>query len=81
MYTNKDSNLLSKNLGHSCHVECIEQALQGWLPVFSSFEGTRVESLVWGELNAVDSLQGLSAVVSAGVVQWVGCTGQVPWGT
>ena len=62
------------NLGHSCYLDCIEQALQEESLVSSSLESTRVESLVCGALDAVDGMWGLSALVSVGVMQWIGCT-------
>ena len=65
------------NLGCSCHVDCVEQAL-GVDSALSS-EDTRVKSLEVGRLNW---LGGLTAVVSIGVMQAISCTVRVPgWDT
>ena len=66
------------NFGHRYLVECIEQALWSESASVSSSEGTRVKSLEHGECNAVvDGLEGLTALVSTGVMQVIGCTVQV----
>ena len=44
------------NFGHSCHVECIEQALWEEPLVSSSLESTGVKLLVCRELNAVGGM-------------------------
>ena len=69
------------NLVLNFHEECIGQGLQVELLVSLFLKGTKVELLVCGELDTVDGLQGLSALVSTGVVEWVDCTVQVPGGT
>ena len=58
------------NLSHSMHVDFIEQALQGEPLVFWLLG---VKSLGCGELDSVNGVQGLSALISAGVVQGGGC--------
>ena len=63
------------NLGYSCLEEYIEQVLQSKSVSASSSEGTGVELLEHGGLHAVvDGLIGLTCLVSAGVVQVIGCT-------
>ena len=65
------------NLGCSCLVDCVEQAL--WGESALSSEGYWDQVTEAGEL---DWLEGLVALVSIGVVQVIGCTVRVSgWDT
>ena len=63
------------NLGCSCLVDCIEQALQSESVSALSLESSRFKLLEHWEINvAVDRLGGLTVLVSIGVVLVLDCT-------